>query len=399
MNLMESRYVHLKQSLEGFKQTGISLIEFDGTRLLPSYAGDDLGIYILVPKLVTWFNLSLDTGIALFIYGVIGISLLSGFIACYFLYQSWLERIVAWTGIVTVAKLAHYVGDVYIFYAMPVVALIPWVLYLTSKDTKRIIHILFMLVVGVIAGTCHYVRCYSEVPIIICIFFLYIGALGMRRKSKIIILSAFLLGYGVAYNYFNTIYKNYVHYCQEYLPHHTIANKGHVFWHQVYIGFGFLNLLNKDNISYSDMCAASKVQSIDPSVLYCSKEYESILKQEVLSLIKHNITFAVFTICAKMGILLFFIIIFSNIGLYVAWLYRKPWNIELAFLCAVLFSFMAPLLTVPILRNALGLVTFSILYSILSINFALSHGLYDAMKGSFKYIFSYTRMIKIRSLT
>lgn len=52
MTIMECRLANLQSTIDGFARTQIPLVLFDGANLSPFVAIDDVGIYVLIPKLV-----------------------------------------------------------------------------------------------------------------------------------------------------------------------------------------------------------------------------------------------------------------------------------------------------------------------------------------------------------
>ena len=89
---METRLLHLKQAFLGYQKTGIPLIDFDGQHLVPSLTSDDIGIYVIIPKIAHYFNASLDFAIPLFFYSIILIPAIIGIIGFFKYYTSFLIR-------------------------------------------------------------------------------------------------------------------------------------------------------------------------------------------------------------------------------------------------------------------------------------------------------------------
>ena len=135
MNFTAGRYAHLVNCLAGYKKTGVSLIECNGSALMPSFAADDLGIYILIPKLAHVLHCSIDTAISIFFNGILFGSFLAGLAAFFLLYRSWLSRIISFFCLSSLVLFSFFkVGDVYVLYVSSALALIPWTLYFLTTN-------------------------------------------------------------------------------------------------------------------------------------------------------------------------------------------------------------------------------------------------------------------------
>jgi hypothetical protein len=147
--------------------------------------------------------------------------------------------------------------------------------------------------------------------------------------------------------------------------------RGHAFWHSAYIGFGFLS--NEYGIKYKDESGIEKVRSISPKTRYLSQEYEGIARAEVFRLIKKHPLFVTQTIFAKLGVILFYFLIFSNLGLVAVALHRKTWQLEVAFFGAMVFNALFGIIAVPDYRYLMGFIAFATLYGIVSLDDAIEH--------------------------
>jgi hypothetical protein len=157
------------------------------------------------------------------------------------------------------------------------------------------------------------------------------------------------------------------------------ANQEYVFWHHVYIGFGYLN--NPLGIKYKDEMAIDKVHSISPDTEIYSKEYQEILKEEVFKLIQSQKYFVFHTVFSKIGVMLFFFIYSANLGLIAAYYYPKKRALESAFLVAILFSTAPGILVMPYRRYILGYMALSIFYGLVSLNEAVEQGALSRIKA------------------
>lgn len=368
MNYASGRYSHLVHCLAGYKKTGVSLIEYTGNQLIPTFASDDLGIYIIIPKLALLLNSSIDIAMNVFFNSIAWGSFLIGFLGFCFLYTSFFARFVSFLCLFMVTVFALMkVGDVYLVYSSCAFALVPWTLYFIHSNAW-VSFCVFNMFAGYYIGTAHYIRTYASLPTLIFMLFLLMVAKIEMGKKVLIILSLFF-GLSTSLYYFSSVYNTYVAYAQKNLPECAIANKSHVFWHAAYCGLGFLKFANKDNIAWDDSCGEVKVLSIDSQVTsYQTDRYESVLKKEIVKIIKEQPLFILFTIWSKIGVLLFYFLIFAHLGIIAAFIYPMAWYIYAAFFIALSTSALFPILTIPIYAYSLGFIAFSTLFAIVSVN-------------------------------
>jgi hypothetical protein len=372
--LYSAREEHLKLMLAGLQKTGISLIEYDGTQLIPAVMDDDLGIYVLIPKLATWLNLALPSAITLFFnsicYGAAAIGIL-GFCK---LYRSWPARIIATAGILILTKLSLIVVDVYSLAAACAVAVVPWALYYYGKRPNWSWY-LFFIAIGLGCGFAHYIRAHSgTAPLLFVLTLLALGT--QSRLQKITALALLLLGTVPAHLFFQHQLRIYHAFVAQELPQYSWVQIRHPFWHTVYIGLGFIT--NDLGLSYSDAVAINKVRSINPLALgtdigpwkqvVSSDTYEQIVRTETIQLFKHHTFYVIRVLAAKAGVLLLYLLLFASLGLLAALYKVHTWHVDAAFGVALAWSALPGILAIPWIVYLAGFVTFAGLYSIVGIN-------------------------------
>ncbi len=364
---MTCRYLHLVRTLAGYQKTGIPLHGHDGSTIQPFSAADDMGIYVLIPKLASWFCLEIPQAINLFFYGSALLAWLMSVSGFWFYYKTLLHRVIALIGVSLLMLFSLKVGDTYLFYVAPTIALAPWALYFFKRPWTNN-SLFFYLLAGTLISLTHYIRAYASIGILFFATWLLITN-NYPWKKKILSFGVLAIGLSLPGVYFNHLYQQY----SDFLKKEQIADpadgiKNHLLWHSIYAGLGFLSFKNPDNIQWGDPYPVQKAQSIRPEVLYNTVEYEETLKHEVWRLIKEHPVFIIMTIFAKVGILLLYLLIFANFGLIAALLYPKGWQIETAFWGALASSSLFSLLVLPIPQYSLGFITFATLYGITSIN-------------------------------
>lgn len=219
-----------------------------------------------------------------------------------------------------------------------------------------------MFFVGIIVGYVHYIRIYSSLAVLVfCVSFLSV-LLPVRIKNKLLLftfLAAGMLIPVIQMNYH--IYKS-----AQFLKIKKVESKvsyAHPFWHAIYSGIGYID--NYLEIKYRDECARAAAEKIHPDVEFCSKEYEKILRKEVLRIaLKERFLFGSI-IFAKLGIIMFFILSCANIGLIFAYFYPKG-LLEYIFWIVMGIAALPGLMVVPRPSYLSGLASFAFIYGIYS---------------------------------
>ena len=133
MNIMPARYDLLERILEGFQRTGIPLIGWENGQWVPRSAADDVGIYYFVPLIARWCGVGLDAALELFYFGIVGPAVLAGATACFFITKHFGVRLYALAGLLVLAALTRFVGDVYIALAAVTVGILPWYIWFLKR--------------------------------------------------------------------------------------------------------------------------------------------------------------------------------------------------------------------------------------------------------------------------
>ena len=312
-------------------------------------------------------NISADRASWLFFTGlIIGAVFIAGS-AFYALAETLLGKLITIIGTASIGVLSWMVGDVYIAYFFAI-ALFPWVLVFLEKNYYKAL-IIYCFFVGLLLYYAHFVRSFAGIPVlcgigIACSFF-------FKKKIKIIFpVCALLIGLVVGQLHI----KYELEKRNNYLQSHSIVVQNdpidHTFWHNIYMGFGFIS--NDKSLEFSDSCSHKKVIKINPQATYLKDEYESILRNEVLRLVFKSPHYALRVIFAKLGVLLYFLLLFANVGLIAAYYYPKPLYIEISYWGMIIISSLPGILTIPITTYLLGFISASSLYGIHSIIYALN---------------------------
>ena len=371
MNIMPCQYEKLLETLSGYEKTGIPFIAYDGKMFKPAGLGDDMGLYYILPKITHTFGISADQAIHVFLTGVIFFSLLFGIIGCLLLFKRWTLRSLGVVELILIAYLSFKVGGIYIILSSVPILIIPLFLYFSEKHKTHPLFIIFLLFAGFVIGVSHYLRNHSGTGVLIFVAIILFFYLKIQWKHKIILAMVISIAVLAPMFYFDHLLDRRDLYLMNKSYPFDRYSRRHVFWHSVYIGFGFLN--NEYVTTYKDEVAIEKVRSISPKTTYLSHEYERILRNEVAILIKEHPLFAARTLFAKIGVVGLYFIVFANIGLIAAGLNKREWQLEIAFFCAFLFNSLFGLLVIPNTHYLLGFIAFTTLYGLVSINQFIEH--------------------------
>lgn len=143
---------------------------------------------------------------------------------------------------------------------------------------------------------------------------------------------------------------------------------------------------NDHGIIWKDENAYLRVASIDPNVTYGSDHYSRILKDQVFHLVKSDPHFVLRTIFAKVGVCLMYLLVFGNIGLLLSRFYRKGLLVDLPFAVGMAFNAAFGIIVMPSLDYLLGLVAFSTIYGLVSIDFAVNSGLLQTINSKLHFL-------------
>ena len=281
--------------------------------------------------------------------------------------KTFLGKIIVMVGVGLLGVVAWLASDVYTTYFFTV-SFFPWVLILLEKKYYRILFV-YGFLLGVIVEYGNFVRSFSGLPLLAGVTVALVCSLKFSRKTFLV--SAFIvLGIGLVKFHIHTVIQQRDRYLQTQGYVFEKANLQHIFWHNIYMGFGFIT--NNKNLNFSDTCSVEKVKEVNNQIIYLSSEYELTLRNEVLKLCLYSPNYLLRVLFAKLGVLFYYLLLFANIGLLAAYYYPKPFCIEFSYWSMLLFSALPGLLTIPNIFYILGFISIATFYGICSIVYALN---------------------------
>ena len=358
--IMGERISDIKCAIDGVDKTGsigIAYYNYGFDNL--SRGGDDEGLYYFAQIMYKIFNLNVEEIIIVFHVLFIGFGFLIFCVGWFLFLKKRLSKFISVVVTLILTCLVYKVGDVYIvFYFMS--SFIPIFLYLMNNN-KVISIILALFILSAFSAISNSIRSYSFVPtILFIVVYLIINSKISKRYFYIFFIVATLL----FANILHTIYEKSVNYNLLELNQNANLNTKHAFWHSVYVGLGYVD--NEYIPRYLDEVAMQKVNSIDPSIKYLSKEYEGILKNETFKFIKEHKVITIQNFGAKLGVMFLYFLIFSNIGFYCfcASSNKKKKEFLVPCLCALCFNSIFGFLVIPSIEYLIGFISFSVIFAI-----------------------------------
>ena len=366
-NLMPFRHEYLGKTLKGYEMTGVPLIQYDGNVFSPAGISDDTGIYYFVPKIANFFNINLEQAISAFFLFFFCSSILISLFAIFKIFPNIKERIISLFFLLTISVYMFARGDIYIMSATTMLTIIPLSYYLKKKGCLNYTHYIIYFSFGLLISVSNFIRSNSATGVLL--FLLFFIFLTQRTNKKFLMYTYVVLAVGfLISSLFITSVKRER---DEYLNSINAAKaenfvKGHTLWHSVYLGLGFLN--NTYKIEYNDNCGFIKAESIQPNIVYYSTEYENLMKKEVINLLKTDPWFIIKNILSKFGVVVFYLLIFSNIGIIYIFKALRNLTFNIPIWICLIFNLSFPLITMPFPSYLIGAVCTVVISSIISMD-------------------------------
>ena len=360
--MLPGRTIALKSVCFMYKKLGTLLVVQNGDKFSELVSYDDAGLFLYIPYLSYFLNIdSLSTEI-MFIKIVAFIFLSLSFGGVLLLSTTLRGSLLSFGLLTLFSYKISMMRDVYIGYVIP---FIPVMIFLGSlKQRNKFYFILSSFLIGLLGFVGSLIRRFASLPVFILFFFIGCFSPQFNKKEKLLAFLFFIIGYGIPYNHYQWALKKK----EVFLKKHELPSSRdykHIFWHNIYISFGFIK--NQHGITWEDGCNDRAIKKINPKLGVGSAEGEKITKHIVLDLIKRDRHFVLTSLFARFGIaIMFFLIWFGWIGVLCSYLVPKSWYYELAFLLAFGVSSAPGILTIPCFEYLVGFIICSVIYTVLS---------------------------------
>ena len=367
IGLMFSRYRDLQRVSDGYDRSGLPMVAYDGTKFLPAGPSDDLGLYFIVPWISRMLHISLERAIAGFLLSALGLGFVVGSAGLLLGLRTTVVNVISVSVLLLLSGLAYWVGDIYIFEFASFAALFPWIWYfMCCKISSGKTLCFFLGSLGVIAGVLVLIRLGSAPAVLGAAGVLVLFHLNAPVNKKFGLIAILLLGFFAPQLYLRHVTQRADNFLTANDTSYHPGDNRHVFWHVAYIGLGFLSNPYVPG-GVCDEVAKDKVEALSPGTHYCSLEYDRLLRHEVFSITREHSHLVLFNIFAKLGIIAGMIILFANVGLVAAFLYPKPWPVELAFWTGLALSAGPLVVLAPLPMYSLGVITLAVVYGLISL--------------------------------
>ena len=381
--MIAGRIANLLATFFSYKKYGIFLLREKNGVISALNCCDDLGFFTYVPMISSALSIDPIIGSKILFFGIIGL-----FFTVVGISFIVLSRTINGYGVITlglyrlIAPLRH-LNDVYIAYILPFLA-IPLLLLALEKKHKKLFLVSFFIA-GLTGGIADVMRIYAFLPVIVFFLIILIFNSTFRRYKKILPLLALMSGYAIPYAHFKYVIHKRDTFLEQRNAKEEETSNMHVFWHNMYIGFGYL--ANKHDITWNDSCGEAHAREVIPGVEVGTQAYERTIRNLIFNLIKTDRYFVFITLFAKLGAVLFFFFLYLGfLGLFAAYFVPKAWYIELAFLCCAGVGALPGILTLPETAYLMGFITCTALYTMYSIIYFLNNNGFERVKKSYKSI-------------
>lgn len=347
------------------------LLKTSGSGYIPleESFGGEAGIFYFVPLIAHFFSLDPLDAAWYFLTGLVLLGAASMLAFFYMSTQSYGMRLYTSSMVFCMAYAAWSIGDVYVAY-FTAISLLPWIFIVDKK--KTVFQYFYFFLIGFLSYYLDFIRSFAALPLLGgCVWWIIVFYGIQQKKYKKIFLHFFFLGFGFLVGFlpiYKTLQKRDVFLSHTGYVHNSSNKMQHTFWHNIYMGFGFIT--NNKMLDFSDNCSFSKALEVDPHVACYDHSYENILRSQVFQLCITSPHYVLRVLFAKLGVFIYLFLLFANLGSIAAWYYPKPWYIESLYGIVLFLSSLSGFATIPAGTYTLGFMTAACLYGIHSCLYA-----------------------------
>jgi hypothetical protein len=375
--IMSSRASDLRASLSMLEHGGPLLLGRRGAggALYAVGAGDDPGVYVYVPLLSHLLGVADPLRTLRASYAVLfGLTAAIYPVIFFKLVRSPLAGLLAPVMLLACARSLGF-NDIYWIPAWGYLTLLPLILLLDREWPRYGMVALVAVVLG--ASWLNSIRSESGLPLLLaCIIVL------LRHRHRWWLVPPALALMAVAYISIGTFVIGAIREHRDERIGTTALSRdqvtSHVFWHNAYIGLGYLP--NSYGIRYDDNIAKARVQREAPGTPYQSTQYETVIREAFFSTVEHHPAavaeqYAAKTLVTTADTLLYVwpaLILLPTMLLTAS--DRRLWRRSLVLLLpAVIVAFLQPMAAIPLQGYEEGLYGTIGLASILAVCWMLGH--------------------------
>lgn len=356
MEIMHCRFQDINKAISGLEKTNVPLVsEYNGQLGIAGYP-DDPGIYYFVPMISKYLDIPTETAINLFLYTLIAIGSLVSILCFFYCFQNWISRLTVLGAFLLLARLTASISDVYTTMFFATSSILPIFMVWSQKNENLAVKLHFTTFFsGFLLGYCNFIRSNSGTGVIIFIVLWVLLNKTLKNSRKLIALATLLLGLSLPIIHTHYLEKNRDLFLAKNNVSHKQISITHPIWHSIYIGLGYTK--NPYGIRYDDNVAINKVKSINASVGYCTKEYESILKNECLFIAKKSPLFIIKNLLQKLFIVLIKTLKYTYLGCILVFFVKPSLRFLIPIFGAISFYALPGILTIPVDKYLLGMIS------------------------------------------
>lgn len=367
MQIMQSRQTEIEKTFDGLNATNVPLVSQDQYGFHVAGNADNDGIYYFVSHIAKYFGLQVNTAIDIFLCFLLVLGVSIAICCFFFLFKSWLSRLISSSACLFLTFSCAYffsgVYDVYIAYFFAVSAIVPLFVLIKNRPSKsKCLWIGALAFSGIVIGYSNFIREYAGTTAFIFLILWIVLDQVLKKKEKAVYICLLCVFSLIPYAHEKTLLKQRDLFFKQHQELVAYQNLTFPTWHLFYIGLGYLE--NDYGIRRMDECAIEKVKSINPDVIYLSKEYNQILKHEYFSLLKSDPWFIFKTYLMKLLVSCWIVLKYANIGLLFYFSVRPSWREVLPFCIAALFGILPGIVTAPFEKYLLGMISLAVLFGV-----------------------------------
>ncbi|NGX50426.1 MAG: hypothetical protein K1060chlam2_00272 [Chlamydiae bacterium] len=370
MQIMPSRHEEIAKTIEGLNASNIPIVALDHYGYHAAGSGDNFGLYYFVSQIAKYFNLSADGATSLFFISLLALCAAIALFCCFFLFKSWLSRLISSTGLLLAVYCASFFQDVYIASFFAISVTVPLFVLIKKRPPKsQWIWVGLLAFSGIVVGYSNFVRQYAGTTALIFMVLWILFDLTLKKRTRALYIVLLFLFSSIPFFHGKNLVENRNAFFEQNRPSGHYQPAPFPTWHLFYIGLGYLE--NDYGLYREDGCAKERVKSIAPEVIYLSAEYNQILRGEYLLLLKTIPWFVLKTYLVKFLILCWIVLKYANLGLICCFYVRPSWRELFPFFAAASFATLPGIVAEPLEYYVLGMVSLSAIFGVTMIGRAI----------------------------
>lgn len=365
IDMMPWRLQNLQAAIDAFRASGVPLVTLTNGVWGRADLSDDPGLFLIAAPIGAYLNLNATQTATLLLGLLLALGTLVGSLGIWRAFRTTESRVVGVAAALLLAAVTFEIGDVYSVSAAVLIGGVPWLLAVMRHPRTRTLLALGILA-GLGAGLANIMRAHAGTTMAL----IAVSGLALTRtvapRFRVLACLLLVLAMSAAPVWVAAARATRDDYLAKVGDEAATTSVGHPFWHTVYIGLGYVP--NTHGIAYRDEIAIDFVRAKAPQAPLFGTEYESILRQEVMRLIRKDPVFVARSVGAKLLALIGYFLAFANIGALAFVRAPVPAHEAVALLLGLSFSTLPGFLAIPLPNYLTGFIAMSTLLGIVGID-------------------------------